>query len=485
MHEARGAWTERKTMNDVLMGLDLGTSSIKGVLMAGTGEILAQEQVRTSVFRPEPGHAEFSAEEHYADVCGLIRSLGGKIPEGSNVKALSMAAASGNTLLADRNGKPLTAVISWMDRRVKDTIKRYLPGFDVQGVHEVVGWPFSGMMSLAHLSWMKKERPDVYSDAAHVCMNSDYIMHNLTGVWGMDYSTATTFYLQDQVTGEHYKPYLDILDIDNEKLSPLMRSGTVLGPLTEQAAHDTGLDKDTAAVLGAFDHPCAARATGSVKPGDLLMSCGTSWVGFFPVNDRNLALSQNLLVDPFLQPDGPWGAMFSLPCIGIAIDRYIDEILFDRDERDADRYSEFNALAEKAPPCAEGLVIDLQGNDDDVIRQGKIFKREFSRENICRAVMEGAAFLMRERITELADAGISASHITMVGGPAESSVWPQIVADVTGMEIRTGFGRAAGAIGAAILAGIGSGVFADLEQAYTSLTCDVQTVLPDPSAPYL
>ncbi|MFC1479448.1 FGGY-family carbohydrate kinase [Planctomycetota bacterium] len=209
------------------------------------------------------------------------------------------------------------------------------------------------------------------------------------------------------------------------------------------------------------------------------MSCGTSWVGFYPVMDRDLALSQNLLVDPFLQPNGPWGTMFAFTCIGVTIDRYIDEIILDGIQDVTDKYYEFNSLAEKAQLGAGGLVLDLEGDTDQALEKGQSLKGEHSREDISRAVMEGAAFLMRRRIEELAQAGIQASNITMVGGPAESPFWPQILADVTGLEFKIGFGQTAGAQGAAILAGIGSGVFSDLEQGFTTLKCEVKKVVPD------
>ena len=135
-------------------------------------------------------------------------------------------------------------------------------------------------------------------------------------------------------------------------------SGTALGALTARAAADTGLPPDTLVVLGAFDHPCAARGTGTLEPGDLLLSCGTSWVGFYPLRDRALAVAQKLLVDPFLQPAGPWGAMFALTAIGATIDEYLDRLVLAPGEPAARRVEIFNAAAAAAPPGAGGLFLD-------------------------------------------------------------------------------------------------------------------------------
>ena len=215
--------------SDLLIGLDLGTSAIKGILVSAEGSIIAQDKVLTKLEKPRPSVVEFSAVKHYRNVCGLIRKLNDQRPPGAAVRAISMAAASGNTLLTDNNGLPLTPVISWLDTRVEDSIDEILPGLDADSVHKLVGWPLIGMFPLAHLAYFKHSMPDVYKQAGRYCMDTDYILYCLTGKWGMDPSTATTFYLQDQVKGAWHKPYLEMLEITEDSISPLMPSGTVLG----------------------------------------------------------------------------------------------------------------------------------------------------------------------------------------------------------------------------------------------------------------
>lgn len=458
---------------DLLIGLDLGTSAIKGILVSAEGSIIAEDKALTDLNEPQPGFVEFSPVEHYRNVCDLIGRLGRQAPRGSAVRAISMAAASGNSLLTDADGSPLTPVISWMDTRVMESIGEILPDLDVDGVHEVVGWPFLGMFPLAHFGYFRRSMPDAWKRAEHYCMSSDYILHCLTGRWGMDPSTATTFYLRDQVKGIWHEPYLEMLGITKASISPLMPSGTVLGRLTKAAAKDTGLDSNTEVVLGAFDHPSAARGTGNFVPGDLLLSCGTSWVGFYPVADRDLALSQKLLVDPFLTPDGPWGAIFSIPCIGTRIDRYVDSVALEGKKETTDRYLVFNSLAQEAPRGANGLFIDPSADPEDNDHTGA---------DISRAVMEGVAFLMREGIEELAASGIAARRVTMVGGSAESPIWPQILADVIGVELEMGYGQTAGALGAAVLAGIGVGLYRDAQEGSRAMKVDVRTICPDGKA---
>ena len=278
-------------------------------------------------------------------------------------------------------------------------------------------------------------------------MDTDWLVYRLTGLWRMDQSTGTTFHLIDQVKGAYHAPLLDRLGIPKSKLSMLTRPGAAVGPLTAQAARDTGLSTGTMVVAGSFDHPAAALAAGVTRPGQLMLSCGTSWVGLLPHADRDVILEAGLLCDPFLSSGGgPWAGMFSVPRIGRAIDWYLAHAIAP-DQRDP--LGVFNELAVQAEPGAGGLAIDLR-EPPRLPRAG--------RANISRAVMEGAARLVNEQIVALRACGLRFDGAVMVGGPAQSPVWPSIVADITGLELTVG-GRSAGARGAAMLAGIGLGLY--------------------------
>ena len=464
---------------DLLIGLDVGTSAVKGVLVSSEGDQLALSQRSTRLLYPQPGFVEVQPEEHYASVCDLIRELASLAPAGAEVRGISMAFASGNTMLLDAEQRPLINIISWMDKRAFEKTDDILPGFDRQSVHPVVGWPFSGgWFPLAHLGWLKKYQPDTYSRAARYCMNSDWLMYRLTGQWGMDYSTASTFFLIDQLNHRWHKPFLDILEIPEEAISRLGPSGSVLGSLSAQGAEDTGLSRKTVVALGAFDHPSAARGTGFMEVGDLLLSCGTSWVGFYPIEERDLAISQRLLVDSFLTPEGPWATMFSIPEIGRRIDWCIENRVMTEGESPREKYTIFSRRAQEAPPGARGAHLNPFMDGKPLPTAEIDLPADSSREEIARAVMEGPALRMRYNIERLAAAGIRAERIAMVGGPAESPVWPRIVAEITGLELKLINGQTAGAVGAAILAAIGAGLFRNEREAFASMGGEGKAISP-------
>jgi sugar (pentulose or hexulose) kinase len=319
----------------------------------------------------------------------------------------------------------------------------------------------------------------------------EVLLYRLCGRWVLDPSNATTSYLRHQQQRTWHQPYLDLLDIDRSTLSELLPSGTALGPVGPELREATGLI-DTILVLGAFDHPCAARATGTLRPGQLLLSCGTSWAALYPLTRRDLAVAQGMLVDPFLEPDGPWAGIGALRSIGVNIQWCIDHLIIPRirgsrirgpqrrggpgDRRDT--YELFNAAAAAAPLGAGGLFLDpfteLAGDPEQAAR----IEAAYRPEQIARAVMEGAAFETRRLIEQVADAGLPATAIAMVGGPAESSIWPKIVADVTGLELTLVNGQYAGALGAAALAGIGCGCYRDEQDAFDVLGRQGRIIAP-------
>ena len=440
------------TKEQLLIGLDLGTSAIKGVLMAADGRILKEVAQDNQLLCPRDGWVEVEPEHHYQNVCRVIRELAADAP--SEIAALAMAAASGNTLLTDAKGHPLRPIINWMDRRAEGAPLAPLEGLTSEAVAQISGWPCVTSFPLAQLAWLKEQEPELYRAAAHYGMDTDWLLYRMTGTWRMDTSTATTFHLLDQVRGVYHQPFLQRLAISAGRLSPLMRSGVSIGPLSAQARQETGLGAETEVVTGSFDHPAAARAAGVLRPGQLMLSCGTSWVGFVPHAERDAILTAKLLCDPFLSDKGgPWAGMFSVPCIGRTIDAYITEFIA---PGETDKFRIFDDLAAVAKPGAGGLVIDLREPPKAL---------HASRENIARAVMEGAARLLNEKLVAARALGFTFEQAVMVGGPSRSPVWPGIVAEITGLDV-TSADRSAGARGAALLAGMGAGVYHDEAEAF-------------------
>lgn len=466
----------------VLLGVDLGTSAYKAVALTIDGGTLARGSVRTSHRQPAPGQVQFSAEEHFRRLCRLLRGVSGRLPPGATPVGLCLAGANGNTLLLDARYRPLAPAISWLDTRAGDDFRALLPGITPEEVRATVGWGWSKRFPLTELAWLRRQRPALYRKARYVALDTAYYHHRLTGRLALDHSSATTFFLQDQTQRRWHAPFLQALDLEPAALPDLVATGARIGGLTRSAARATGLPAGLPVVAGSFDHPSAALGAGVLAPGDLLLSCGTSWVGFAPTEDRDGALASGMIVDPFLQPGGPWGAMFALTAVGTIIDRYLTTVFpLPQARTSIQRYRRFDAAAGLIRPGQEGPPIDplLPLPADRAARRRLC--RGSSPAQLSRRLMAGVALALRRRLNAVSRSGFEPNRITMVGGPSRSPIWPQIVADVLGRELWVGGGQNAGAVGAALRGGLGLGYFRGAAEAAGCIRHTLIPVLPDSS----
>ncbi len=461
-----------------LVGIDLGTTALKGVLVSETGDMVCKAKRLTSYDYSDGGMVEFSAEKYYLIFSSLIKELIKSMPKDANVAAISISGASGNTVLLNEDKMPSCKAISWMDNR-DDLLQELFSEKDISEIHDVTGWPFLGIFPLAHLAWLKQNRESAYRSSSHFILNISYIYFRLTNKFVIDYSTATTFYLADQKQKRWHKSFLDSLNIKESMLPELLPSGKMIGSVTDKASSETGLPQNTKVVLGSFDHPAAARGTGVFEIGSVLLSCGTSWVGFYPISDRGVAIKNKMLVDPFMSPEGNWGAMFSLPGVGKTIDSIIN-LLIEQGTVE-EKYECFNGLASLSTVGANGVLIDL----DLPVEQLSSVVRDLSNttkySNIFRAVMESVAFMIKRKITYFEGQNIPVTELTMVGGASKSRLWTQIIADITGREIVLLNGQDAGAIGSAVMAGIGAGLFDDEKDGFCRIGGDPIVIEPNSS----
>jgi xylulokinase len=464
------------TRDEYLIGFDLGTSAMKAVLSDACGTIVCQASRQVELLRTEDGRVELDAERYFHGICSVIGELVSNVGVPSDIRAVCLSGASGNTLLLDADYNPVRNAISWLDTRTAGKESELWPDLDPEWVYRSAGWPFGGTFPLAHLGWLKASDPDAWGRARHFTMLNDYLYHRLCGRLVVDHSKATTFYLQDQEASAWNSDLLASLGLETDQLSELLPSGAICGEVTREALEATGLAPGTRVVTGSFDHPSAARSTGVFAEGDLLISAGTSWVVFAPIKDRKTGLKGRMLIDPFLSPSGCWGSMFALTAVAEKMNVYLEhciastngEPLFDR----------FNRLAAEAVPGAEGLTIELF---KEPYEANKEIVGKATPASIARALMEGIVFLTRNRVEQLMRlTGSHAGRIVLTGGPTKSPVWPSILADVLNRPVAIPeIGEHAGAMGAVLLAGIGAGIFQDEEEGYVRTRSSERIIEPD------
>ena len=436
------------------IGLDMGTSAVKGALVSEAGDTLATAsgEYRYDV-DAEKGSKLLDPEEFLSVCFDVVNRLAEQAGEGNRVAAICPCCASGNLVLLDENDAPLIPIIGWQSSVDADEFSTWFSDAERDALYEKIGWrPFPGF-PLAYLAWINAHRRDLLDRAKTVCMSAEYFNLALTGKLGISPSMGTPFYLMDQAKGEYNLELIDRIGVRLDQLPPVYNKGTVVGTVTPEAAKRVKLEVGTPVVLGSFDHPSCATGAGVYNEGEMLLSCGTSWVEFFPIKDRSFGIGTRFLVDRYMLSGAEYCVMSSIASISVKIDSLRAKLLGIISHR------EFDELSLKAPVGSNGL--EFQFDEGDIERA-----KGHDKYDIARAITESAAKLLKKNLAIAEAKGLTVDRVTMVGGMTNSAVCVQIIAETLGRDIRVVNGVSAGAVGAAMLAGIGAGCFKDERDAF-------------------
>ena len=420
------------------IGLDLGTSSVKAVLFDGKNvvkSLSAPFSFKQSKLNDGATYIGFSIEEYASVVFSVIKNLASKVD--GNICGIAMASASGNTVICDKNFKPLIDAYSWTNPAFSTESNEVYGNIDKKYAASVSGWGYLQNFPLAHLAHIKVHEPAILQNAGKICMSTEYLLYKMTGKWGIDRSTAVPFYLLEQLTGKWHEPYLEKLEICKDLLPTVYEIGDELGFITKEFASKYEINPNCKVYLGSFDHPSGAIANSVLSEGELLLSCGTSWVLFFPYLNRQKLIDNEILCDTFLSKQkGLWGAMVSIAQISSKIDKIIENNISKED-----KIKLFNEYSLKAEKGAGGLKIN------PVLDFEKDFS-SYSKENIARALMEGAANLLKEKLDYLSTLDIEFNSVKMAGGPSQSNLWVDIIRYTINKPVEVVYGVDSGAVGA-------------------------------------
>ena len=432
-------------MKKYRIGLDIGTSSVKGVLIAdGDDDITASARSSFVYDTDNTGKVEISAYNYLSACYEALKELYSKTPNDGKIISVCASSASGNILFLDENFNAISPIINWQDRRTKDEVDKVLgESFDTEKYFQSTGWGFDKKtFPLATLCRLKVNSPDIFKKASYLSMSTEYLYKKLTGEWGLSTSAGTPFYLIDQQSGMYRQDILSVFSLNENMLPSVVPVGSLIGEITEEASKKCDIPAGTPVYAGSFDHPSAARGVGITKPGELLLSCGTSWVGFYPLESREIGIKNHLLIDPFLsEKGGCWAGMVSLASVASRIEEYIRKYV----SNDGDIYSDFEKYARQSESGANGLKITFDEKDkDDYILS-------FEKKHIARAIMEGVIRMLKSDFERLESGGIKAERAIMVGGPTGCPFWTEVIEEMTGIKTEIRHGAFAGAIGAARL----------------------------------
>jgi xylulokinase len=458
-----------KMNDDLLMGIDVGTQSTRVALLDLAGNLVASSSLGQELFTPYPGWAEQDPSIWWRNVVRNIRKIlkNPSIPK-ERIAAIGVCGQMHGTVPLDKDGRLLSqAVQLWCDKRCAAQALSLVESQFVERAYQITGNPPVASWVGFKIQWLQEHHPDIYLKTWKFVIPKDYINFKLTGEAVMDPSEASGSYLMDSETVDWSDELLEIFGFNKSKLPKIVPSARIIGNVTQEAAMLTGLPQGIPVVAGGGDMLCMLLAAGITRPGYASDVTGTS--GIFSVFTRRPVLDKRLMNLHHVIPG--WIPFGIIDSGGGSLKWFKDEFC-QEEVRKAKRkrinvYDLLNELANQVDPGAEGLLFFpyLMGERTlgTAYARGVFFglTPRSGKGYLVRAIMEGVTFELRRTLEIVEAAGYPVDRIVHNGGGAYSELWSQIKADIYQKPVITFENSEGGILGAAILAGVGIGIYED------------------------
>ena len=480
-----------------LIGVDLGTSATKTVLFREDGVSIASATVEYPLYQPKNGWAE-QDPQHWWDAC--VKTLR-QVMETAGVPAedvvgIGLSGQMHGLVMLDEQGEVLHNSIIWCDGRTDVECAEITETIGAQRLIEITANPALTGFTAGKILWMRRHKPEIYARCRHILLPKDYLRYKLCGVFATEVSDASGMNLLDVPRRCWSEEILQKLAIDPALLPSMHESCEITGHITAEAATLTGLSVGTPVVGGAGDNAAAAVGTGVVESGRAFTTIGTSGVIF--------AHSDTVTIDPAGRVHtfcsavpGAWTVMSCTLSAGGSLQWFRNNFCAAEMQAAAgmgkDPYFLMDKQAERVPIGANRLLFlpYLMGERSPLLdpdARGVFFGLSgmHTRQDMLRAVMEGVAFSQRQCLDVLREMGVPFSQMLATGGGGASPLWRQMLADLYECPVVTLENKEGPALGAAILAGVGAGVYPSVQQACRSLiaTSDPQEPIPANTSAY-
>lgn len=479
---------------DLLLGLDVGTTSVKAGLFDAGGICLAVGGEEYRLETPAPDRAELDAETYWrASRRAIEQVLAASGADRDAVVALAVSSQGETVVPVDAAGHPVAPALIWLDNRAVAESREIADAFGEAQVYDVTGVPLVvPTWSACKILWWRRHQPELFAAASRFLLVEDLLLHRLTGRFVTDGGVQCTSLFYDIRHHGWWNEMLDVVGMDASRLPELARPGDVVGTLSPAAARALGLRSRVRVVAGGMDQGAGAVGTGNVRAGMVSESTGGALTVQASVDHHGGDPSRQTPVYVHSAP-GMYLYCPVCPTGGMALtwfrDRFGAEEVARARREGASAYDLLVALAAEVPAGSEGLLMlpHLMGAfspEYEPEAKGAFygFTLRHGKGHFVRAVLEAVAFMLRRNLELLARAGAAAAEIRSHGGGARSALWNQVKADVCGRPVLTLEGDDAAVRGDAMLAGVAAGVFADLDAAGRAMVATKRRYIPDPAA---
>ncbi|NLF20284.1 MAG: xylulokinase [Clostridiaceae bacterium] len=463
-----------------VLGIDIGTSGTKTALFDETGTCVASYTGEYPLSQPANGWAEQAPADWWqATVDGIQSVLKSSHTPIGDIKGVGLSGQMHGLVLLDAQGEVLRPCIIWADQRTGAEVEDMERLIGRQTIIDITANPPMTGFTAAKILWVKKHEPKIWEKVRHILLPKDYIRYKLTGTFVSDVSDASGMQLMNVAARDWSPEILALLDISPLLLPELVESQEVSGRVHEAAAATTGLLEGTVVVGGAGDNAAAAIGTGVYRPGKAFTTIGSSAV-VYTVTDAPQIDPDGRVHTLCASVPGKWTLMSCTQAAGLSLkwlrDTLCQEEVTQAKAEGVDPYEIMTRLAAAVPPGANRLLYlpYLMGERSpylDPNARGVFFGLSaiHTKADLIRSVLEGVAFSQRQCVDVFRDNQADIDDMIITGGGGRSSLWRQMLADLYNTPVRTLQTDQGGALGAAILAGVGSGLFASIEEACEKL----------------
>lgn len=470
----------------MIIAHDLGTTGNKATLVDQSGRLVSSVTISYDTDFGPGGKAEQSPHDWWVAVCTATRRLLDAVPGARDrVQGVTFSGQMMGAVLVDAHGEPVRPAIIWADTRAQQESAALVERVGMERGYAITGHRLNPTYSLSKVMWIKKNEPGAFDRATTMLLAKDYMILKLTGRRVTDPSDASSTNAYDQARAAWSEELIDAAGLPNSMFPEILPSTAVAGGVTEQAAAETGLRPGTAVVIGGGDGPMAALGSGIVdRSSGAYTYLGTSsWVSLAsdaPLHDPQMrTMTFNHVIPDRFVPTATMQA-------GGGSLQWIMDVLAPEVEG---RYEQHLATLAATEASADGLYFlpHLLGERSPYwnpkARAAFVgLARHHGPDHLVRAVVEGVAFNLRTGLMAFLEAGIEIPRVDSIGGAAKSSEILQVLADVWGVHVRRrDLVDEATAIGAAIVGGVGVGLFADFGIA-TTLSSVTANLSPDAEA---
>ena len=465
-------------MSTYLLGVDIGTSSCKTAIFDPDGKVIAQGGSEYPVSYPEKGWAEQDPADWWNGICRATREMiseSGIDP--ADIAGIGIDGQSWSAIALDRDGNALCPTPIWTDTRSETICRETAERLGEDKIFGLCGNPVSPCYTWPKILWYRKNRPEVFEKTEKILQSNSYIAYRMTGEITQDLSQGYGLACFNMRKGRWDDDACEALGIPRKLLPEIVNCHQVIGRLTKEAAEQTGLKERTPVVAGGLDAACGTLGAGVVKPGQTQEQGGQAGGMSICIDqyaaDPRLILGFHVVPGQWLLQGGTTGGGGALKWLRETV---CPELSF----------AEMSELAEQAPAGSGGVTFlpYMAGERSPIWNPkacGVFFGLNFgvTRGQMIRACMEGVAYALRHNLETAEAAGAKAGILRAMGGSANSRIWTQIKADVTGCGIEVPASDTATTLGAAILAGVGTGVYQSFEEAAARTVSVKKTYTPN------